>query len=219
MNDDLIDEWKCIENMENIEEYSKENILTLSKLSQSTDPEIRLRTAEVLCEVPLELSESLLISLLKDKDELVRASACDSLGRSENIYVYSLLKDIVLHDTSFIVKNYAILAIVDVVVNINADPRETLKLLEQIIQHPCKELVKISSFRGLYLLGKTEYLVNLFEELSGNIYQNRCATINMLKEIMNDENQEMIKSALFELKQTELSAAVLSSIDRVLSIL
>lgn len=124
MNADTIDEWRHIVKLESKEGYSVEDVRVLSKLAQSADSEIRLRTAEVLVAVAPEWSESLLIGLSKDNDELVRASACDSLGISENVEVYSLLKEIVLRDTSLLVKNYAILSMVDVALKINAVSKE-----------------------------------------------------------------------------------------------
>lgn len=213
----LDDKLEIIENMDKQEKYSEQDILMLIELTRSDEEEIRARVAELLGFGFSDLAETALIKLLDDEDELVRVNACDSLCNSKNIFVYSRLKDIVLQDTSFLVKNYALLSMVDIAINVISIKDECSEFLITIIQKDYDELIKISSYRGLYLLGKREYFADLIRELQGEVYQNRCATVNMLEEIINSENREAIRASLVDLRKRETSSAVLSSIDRVLA--
>ena len=135
---------------------------------------------------------------------------------SRNTEVYELLKEVFKKDTNPLVKSYAILSFVDIACNVSIIRDEALKFLKDSIKNEFDSEVKIPMLRGLYLLGEKDFLDDLIEELKGEIYQNRCAVINMLEEIIDENNKEIIKSALTELKMSETSKAVLSSIERVL---
>ena len=47
-------------------------------------------------------------------------------------------------------------------------------------------------------------------------YQDRCAVLNMLEDIITEKNRKYILSVIKELRKTEKSNAVNSTIDRII---
>ncbi len=213
------EQYECLEKLEGKKTYTDEDLSNLLDLANSDDSEIRMRVADELGFVSPELAKDALFKLLNDKDELVRASACDSLCNGKSIDVYLRLKEVFRNDESMYVRSYSILSIVDVYKNkhLAIPGNEIVSFLKEALDKETESQIKIPLYRGLYILGETRYLDSLIDELNGEIYQNRCATINMLEEILNESNQEAIESALISRKLKESSVAVISSIDRVLA--
>ena len=87
------------------------------QLSNDTDAEVRSQCAETLTLIPCEESESILVSLLDDADNLVRANACDSLKFSHSKLIVKKFISM-LSDTSYLVRGYATLTIADILANI-----------------------------------------------------------------------------------------------------
>ena len=82
-----------------------------------------------------------------------------------------------------------------------------------------KEEISISAacFKGLYILGYKEYLKNIIDLATTENYQDRCTVINILGDIMVSDNNQFILSTLKNLKKSEKSEAVISTIDRIIS--
>ena len=191
-----------------------ENILL--QLSQHDDSEIRAYVAKLLVLANGNKFETALINMCNDEDELVRVNACDSLSAFATTDAYKQLVNSALNDSSTLVKNYAILSIVDIMNYIDIDINELKSLFLDNLQ---KEEISIlaACFKGLYVLGYKKYLKNIIDLVSTENYQDRCAVINILGDLITDENIEYILSVLKDLRKTEKSNAVNSTIDRIIN--
>ena len=188
----------------------------LIKLSQHDDSEIRAYVAELLVLAHGCKAENALINLCNDKDELVRVNACDSLSAFATIDVYKQLVNCIFNDASLLVKEYAILSIVDIMNYIEVDKNE-LKNLFLNTSSKKEILISAACFKGLYVLGYKEYLNNIIDLATTENYRDRCAVINILGDIIANDNVQFILSVLKALRGTEKSEAVNSTIDRIIS--
>ena len=67
------------------------------------------------------------------------------------------------------------------------------------------------------MMGDKEYLNDIINLLTAEDYRDRCTVINILEDIMENDNEKLIFSALIKLRKTEKSDAVNSIIDKVIS--
>jgi hypothetical protein len=192
------------------------DVLFLKLLSTHSDEDIRWYVSKLLVKDNSKMSEDILMGMTSDIDDLVRANACDSLCISKNINIVNLLKNIVRKDKNSIVRSYAVLSMGDVSLNLDKSKCETISFLKDRLKVERVINVKISIYRSLCLLGAEEYLGYLLHELNGMKYQNRCAVINALFDLVNEKNNRRIKKAVLSRKKAEKSNAVLSSIESLL---
>ena len=129
---------------------------------------------------------------------------------------YKQLVNCTLNDSSLLVKNYAILSLVDIMNYIEID-RDELKNLFLNISREDEISISAACFKGLYVLGYKEYLKNIIDLAVAENYQDRCAVVNILGDIITNDNNQIILSALKDLKKTEKSEAVNSTIDRIIN--
>jgi len=193
------------------------DVETLRQLSQHEHNEIRANVAKALVNADPSKAENILLAMLNDKDYLVRTDVCDSLCFNSNPQVLEMLKKVAVKDKVGLVRHYAILTIGDIVLNINADKQELLQFLKQRLLVEKGKHTKIAFYRTMYALGDEKYLQCLINQLKSVRYQNRCATVNTLRGIVNDKNKADIVAALEDLSKTEKVVAVVSSIERALN--
>ena len=188
----------------------------LINLSHHDDSEIRAYVAELLALANDIEAERTLITLSNDEDELVRVNACDSLSTFATTSSYEQLLKCILNDQSLLVKKYAILSLIDIMNYVNVDRNELNMLFGNLTQ---KDDISISAsgFKGLYMMGDKEHLNDIINLLTTEDYRDRCTVINILEDIMENDNQKLIFSALIKLRKTEKSEAVNSIIDKVIS--
>ena len=191
------------------------DIEILINLSHHGDSEIRAYVAELLTFTNGVEAEKTLISLSNDEDELVRVNACDSLSAFATTASYEQLLKCILNDQSMLVKKYAILSLVDIMNYVDVDRKELNNLFWDLTQ---KEHISIvaSGFKGLYMMGYKEHLNNIINLLIAEDYCDRCTVLNILGDIIENDNRNLIFSALTKLRKTEKSEAVNSIIDKVM---
>ena len=191
------------------------DIEVLFNLSHHNDPEIRAYVAELLVFAKGIEAEKILIAMSDDPDELVRVNACDSLSAFASKDSYEQLLKCVSYDQSMLVKKYAVLSLIDIMNCVDADRNELKRLFSDLTE---KEDISISAlgFKGLYMLGHKEYINSIINLLSAEDYRDRCTVINILIDIIEDDNKNLIFSALSKLRTTEKSEAVNSMIDKVI---
>ena len=99
---------------------------------------------------------------------------------------------------------------------VDADRNELSRLFEDLTQ---KDDISItaSGFKGLYMMGDKEHLNNIINLLITEDYRDRCTVVNILEDIPENDNRDLILSALTKLRKTEKSDAVNSIIDKVIS--
>lgn len=215
----LDEKLSIIEEIEDSEDIAEADLSILDKLSRDKDDEIRARVAEVLVFTNSIKAENILIRLIKDKDELVRVNACDSLCNSNSVETVDYLKERILKDKSNLVKGYAVLSLADVAININYNTDNLSIFLLDVLKKEKIIWVKINLYKALYMLGNKTYLNLLLNEINNRYYRNRCIVVNILADLLTSENFLLIKTVLEERLKVEKVNAVISSIQKVTSII
>ena len=160
------------------------------QLSNDTDAEVRSQCAETLALIPCEESESILVSLLDDADNLVRANACDSLKFSHSKLIVKKLI-FMLSDTSYLVRGYATLTIADILANISEGQfsGEVVQLFKNNEATEKSDWVKIAIYRSLVMLGENEYFIPFLNMLHSSDYRNRIFVLNIIDDIPNHKKE------------------------------
>lgn len=194
-----------------------EDIDFLEKCSKSRNTDIRYAAAEQLSVFDSLRAEKILLRMLSDKDEMVRANVCDSIGISRSKETIEVLKNYAITDT-WLVRGYAIASMGDIALNSDADKTDLISFLEQSLQQETETWVKASYYRTLYILGRAEYLSKLLALINDDTYYVRCAVISCIESILNKENAEEICNALNIRLQIEdpQTRSVVCSIKRIL---
>lgn len=206
-----------IDDIENKEEISREDLLILKELSYDKDDEIRSRVAESIMDSNNDLAEEILFRLVNDRDCLVRANACDSLCNNKSFETLELLKNRVLKDRYSLVRGYAALSIADIIVRNGYDSGEYIEFFSFRIKKEKVIWVKICIYRSLCLIGDRDFLKLFLSELNNRQYRNRSLVVNLLPDIISDENSETIKKVLIERMKKEKTIAVSSAIENILN--
>ena len=194
-----------------------DDIEMLNTLSTHDNKEIRYLVADLLCKADYTKADPILLSMLNDRDYLVRVNVCDSLRASRDEKLLETLKRVVVRDRSYLVRHYAVQSIGDIALNSNANKNELLNFLEQRLAYEKSEHTKIAFFRTMFLLGEQKYFKCILDQLHNAKYQIRCAAINTLADIANHDNMDRIIDALVRLDETEKTVAVASTISQALS--
>lgn len=208
-----------LEIIERIEEkgtVTDSDLKILEVLSWDEDDVIRARVAEMMVSFKTNLSEEILKRLLNDNAELVRVNACDSLYFSESVEVLELLKKRINEDKSSLVRGYATLTLADIAKNIDLYKDELRDFLFLVLQKEKVKWVKIHIYKAMYLLGDESYLDMIIKELNNKNYRNRCATVNILGDILIQNNSRNIIESLIKRIKVEKSNAVKSAIEKII---
>lgn len=214
-NISVIEKLEIIKAIEIDKELNEHYLEILDYLSRDEVEEVRAMVAEILILSNTQKAERILIKLLSDKDELVRANAADSLCNSNSLKVFDNLKKMISRDKSSLVRGYAILSLADVATNINYDMEELTNYMIGLLSKERVAWVKVNYYQALYKLGNKVYLGMLFKEINSRSYRNRCAVVNSLGELLSDENAMMIKSVINERLKVEKTVAVRSSMEKL----
>ena len=148
-----------------------------------------------------------LIDLLKDKNELVRVAAVESLGLTGDRRALPRVRE-ALYDKSPLVRSYA----ADAVGKLGS--KKDIRFLIDLQQTEKHELARIGLAKALYDLGKRDVLQELLNYLSkGKNYRARCAAANVLSELrLNKPERETTINALRRALRREPTVATRSSI-------
>lgn len=208
---------EIIESIEAFNAITDEDIIILDTLSKDEESEVRAKVAEILVFSKSPSAERILISLLKDSDELVRINACDSLCISNSSEVLDLLKNKVMKDRSSLVRGYATLSIADIATKIEYNNlEELLDFFKLVLKKEKVEWVRINVYKALYKLGDETNLNLLINGLNSRLYRNRCATVNCLKDIISSKNNELVRFAFTERFKIEKTVAVRNNIEDII---
>ena len=193
----------------------KHDMKTLETISFSDEAYYRAMVAKLLVNSETKKSEEILLRLVRDKDSLVRTEACDSLYFSRSDSTYDILKKVARKDKNGMVRGYAIMSLYDIATQINREA-ELNELLQKRLSDEKVIFTRISIFTQLYKLGNDKYLEELIALIKTSRYQNRCAVVNSLDEIIDDSTRQKIIDALSEQRKRDKSFAVISTIDKIL---
>lgn len=198
----------------NKSEFSDDELNILYKFSEDENSNIRASVARILIDFTEERGENILIKLARDKDEIVRAEACDSLRVSKSKYTYNLLISRVNVDDDEIVRGYSVSSIGEISLRLGLE-ENTIIFLKKYLFKEKSVFVKINIFKVLYILGERDYLNEIIKLIDTKVYQNRCAIVNCLEEILNEDNFKIIYKVLCIRKNKEESYAVISTINKL----
>ncbi len=195
---------------------NEKDLEILNILSNDKGDEIRAQVAEILANSDSPDAEKILVKLLRDKDGLTRAIACDSLRYSNSLEVLNLLMDIIQKDKTDLVRGYSAASIASILINTNKIEKNYIDIFYDLLNKEKVKWVKLNFYKSLYLLGEDSYLFKLIGELSNKQFRKRALVVNILFDIVSNKNQEIIKSSLIEMLQKEKTVLVRSVIEDVL---
>lgn len=165
----------------------------IESIAINGDAEERLQVSEKLAQIHCVQTEKILIEMLKDKERIIRASACDSLYFSHSSEVLNYLLKMI-SDKTVLVRGYAFLSIGDVYCNLK-EKKEIYPIIDQIIAQKFdieqSEWVKICIARTAFLMGNTSYLTDLLNFIHSKYYKNRCLAINLFKDLHLSTNDKL----------------------------
>lgn len=186
----------------------------VSELSKSADGEVRYDMVDLLYDLKYPWWESVLLSLIDDKEELVRVQVIETLEGKTSEKTCQALKKKLAHDTP-LVRGYAC-----VTYAINAElldqKEEAISILKKRLRKERDSWLKLCIYYGLYWLGEKQYFDRIIKGLRNKNYRNRCLAVNILDDILDDKNLSVIKRKLRKQYERERTRAVCSSIERVL---
>lgn len=160
-------------------------------------------------------AEKILLDLINDASELVRANVCDSLYNNTATRVVKALIKKLNNDTD-LVKYYCVLSLGDIAKSSSENKNEILNNLFILKDINKNTKVNIAISKVLYELGNKEQLDVLLEYLKDSDYQNRCVTLNCISEIINRDNSSKIISFLNKTLKIEKTTAVKESIKNII---
>ena len=204
--------------MDNLEKLTYQDILELEFFSSYENPEVRSRVAEILVGAESsKLAERVLLKLCEDSDELVRANACDSLSCFHSKIVVTTLQCIFINkNESDLVRWYALMSILDIVQMMPDFTCQARVLFEKAI-HDSSIPIRGTGYMGLYRLGDNKQLTPLITLLTSPKYQDRCAIIYMLESIVDEKNRNIVIDALKRQRSIEKARAVTLRLDDLIA--
>lgn len=199
--------------------YVEDNDMTIDinkikLLSTSRSPLVRCEVAEMLAECAGNECENILLSLLHDKNMLVRVEAADSLSSYASSTVFHSLLRVIDTETYYLLRGYAILSLSQV--GLKIDPIRTVDELRNILQYEKRCFVKLSCHEGLYRLGIHDSLLSIFSLFKSKNYRNRCAVLSSLEQLMDNNNQIVILHFLREQLKHETDLSVKDHISKLI---
>lgn len=176
----------------------------MKQLANDPNAEIRSQCSEVLALIPCEQSENILISLLSDTDDLVRANACDSLNFSHSIITAKKLIPMLL-DINYLVRGYSALTLADILLNISESSltKRIILLLKNNVNVEKCNWVKIAIYRSLVMLGESEYFLPFINMLHSSDYQDRIFVLNIVDDVNIPKYKEEILKHLISQNSKE----------------
>jgi HEAT repeat protein len=175
--------------------------------------EVRVWTAKALAyeEQSTPIIE-MLCKLSTDSDEDVRIEAIDSLSNFTDPRSFDALCH-ALGDPWELIRAYAAYGVA--VVGKETCPDTALSHLLALSENESSNQVLLSTYEGLYILGKHAYLSKLIFLFQTDDYHVKCAVINALAEILSTENYSIIHEFTETLNPETLPASVNSAIMRL----
>lgn len=192
---------------------------TIKAYSEDEDMFVRIKVAEILINFTETNAKNILLHLSKDKEELVRISAYDSLSVFDSKDVEKTLKKAIQKERKSLACAYAIMAWAEVVVARRKfvwRQKCFIKKLKKKARIQNTEHCRMHCYYAQYLFGEKEVLKEILGFLKSSDYHVRCATINTLKDMIDDENSQIIQQELEKILENDTSRAVTSTAENVL---
>lgn len=216
-------------------------IVISAKFLEDEDHHILMTAIEALGESPInEKNKSLLLSLTKNQDELIRYCALEALWGygGEDVFraICSRLKD-----SNDLVRLTAVEALGNLrdirgeenLIDALSDQNEIVRrnaaeglgklgdasaipILQAFLQNETSSAAKVGFYVGLYLLGAEFRLKSLLNLLKDPSYQVRCSVANIVLDLVDEENKKLIIKALNAALRRETTVAASSTLQSAL---
>lgn len=196
--------------LEDKSKLTDKQLKKIIEMSNDPNPLVRSQIAALLVNFKNNISKEILLRLSCDKNALVRMEAYDSLSVFNDDVVEIRLRDALQKEKNKLACCYAILSWADVAVALGKKTTENLSLITEIKNSSRikqSEHCLLSCSYAIYIFSINKSLDDIIIFLDSNNYQVRCAAISILKSIVNNDNEEIIrKSLIYTLKnETVLS--------------
>ncbi len=203
------DNWILLESLETAAYVSEADGNAVLSLSRNPDPELRMRTAELLGRFPVAVAEPILLNLSFDTDVLVRTSACDSLSGCPDSVVYERLIQAASEDPFYLVRGYAVLSLGDIACTADTHRQQQMRgFLATRYRLEKNVWVKIACASSLYRLGCLEYLSYILRQIDNDNYRIRCLVLHILQEFAVPDTTGEIAAVLENHRQVEAAESV-----------
>ena len=168
-----LEKLRRIQEIAEADELDEEEFKFLLKCAVDRVICVKTEAIEALYDVEDPRAIEVLLTLVNDKDDLVRTCACESLRNYD------------------MVRGYAITALGDIGVAYPAHKREFVEFMKENLKNESEDWVKGSYYTELCRMGE-DYLSALLEGLNNASYSVRYATINSLYPVFCADNYEKI---------------------------
>lgn len=156
--------------------------------------EIRNAVAIILAQTDHKQGEKILLELVNDTDELIRANACDSLGSYSSESVIKVLKKKAVNDLQ-LVRGYAVLSLGNIA--FRKKDEDIHSFLKSASKKEKSIWVKINLYYNLCILGEIEYVYEIIREIDNKFYKNRYLAIQSLLDLYKEHDFNKNTSALY----------------------
>lgn len=205
-----------IDEMEDVE-LDVSHFKILKKLSSDENDFVRSRCASLLINFKTEESLTLLLDLCNDDDAFTRAEAYDSLAMFYNTRVEKALYNAINSENDELALRYAIVSWADIVSNLYSDGfKKHINFVLNKINTEISEGCLLAYYYALHLFGYNGAVEKIISFLKNDDYSIRCSSLNMLKDVLNEENKGLIKVSIIDRLKTEEAFAVKSLVAEIL---
>ena len=182
----------------------------MERCVQHSNDEIRAWTAKALVnDISKEETVDYLCRLAVDNNPSVRVEAVDSLSEFTHLQSYHALKHAV-SDSDYLVRAYAAFGVA--YVGKSLLPSDAEMTLLQLKTTETDDFVRVSILEGLYILGDSASLEDLFGMFKSSDYHTQCSILHALEEIWDESNRLRILSFVDTLTVAEYPPAVSGSL-------
>lgn len=178
----------------------------LCRLMEHDSEEVRQWLAKALVNhLDAEDAVSILSKLTRDRDEITRIEAVDSISQFCTQESFDTLCD-VLMDEEELVRAYGALGVGCVGKFINKTKAENL-LLDRISKER-EEYVQLYILAGLYCLGQRERLKPIIQLFDSENYQIQCALLRILDDVIHPEDRNRFEKFVASLEPEHYPVSV-----------
>lgn len=204
------DKIELLLSYEEFNEFTLEQKSLLKKLSYDSNSFVKGLVASLMVKSIDEFGFEILSRLSKDKNDYVRTEVFDSLSGFNDIKAVSLLQNAIGTETNNLAKSYAIMSFGDVAysLGISDDYKEYVDKIKSC--NKSNDCI-LSCLYCLYLFGEN-VIDGICLFLNDNDYHIRLSAVSILKEIVNNDNLDIIISKLNDRLRIENCSSVIDKI-------
>lgn len=185
----------------------------LNEIAHSDDMCLKCDAADLLIDHTTKQAIEILKTLSNDNDATVRASAYDNMWVFEKQDFDEILRNAVVREKDEIARSYAICSLYDLYLENICDTAELIAFMHKLYRTEKDRKCKLQYLRNFYLSGETDKLSEIIAYLEDEDYKMRITAVNTFSEIRNNENKEVLLSAVKNRLKAENSEAVKASIE------